>query len=388
MDSNNGKLRQRNKTPNSSEQSLNGEDEALTGTTRAKARPNSPLISSLATLSKVLTVLVLLLFIIVFIVSPLIFRYSPTVRRLIVFMNYVNFPLNKNLSDPHGSFGLNCTRNLYLHWFDKTDNATIRLGIWHKLPASRDLDCAQHKQVEPAIAFKDNRPIFFYLHGNGGARGGNHRRALYEVLTRAPKLDGHVITLDYRGYGDSSNVRPSADGLKRDATAVYNWLLSQKHVNRSRVISYGHSLGTAVNSMLLSDLVDDANPRAAVLEAPFTSIGEAVYGHPYAMLYSKLFPYFKTFFVEPLVETNETNFDSISRLSRIRVPLLILHAEDDRIVPFNLGVKLYEQALKDQPKNVRKAQMVAFNGDLGYGHKYILRDAGLPHIIDQFINAS
>lgn len=301
-------------------------------------------------------------------------------------MNYVNFPLNKNLSDPYGSFGLNCTRNFYLYSFDEIQNLTVRLGIWHVLPSSRDRECLRDQEIEPALAFKDDRPIFFYLHGNGGARGGHHRRGLYEVLRRAPQLDGHVITFDYRGYGDSSNVRPSADGLKRDATAVYHWLISQRHVDRSRVISYGHSLGTAVNAMFLSDLADELNPKAAVMEAPFTSIGEAVYGHPYALLYRKLFPYFKTFFVEPLVETNETNFDSISRLSRIRVPLLVLHAQDDRIIPFELGLKLYERALEDQPNHVSKAQMVAFNAEFGFGHKYIFRDPSLPEIINRFIS--
>ena len=327
---------------------------------------------------------ILIIVSIVLILSPFVFRYSLTVRRLLIFMNYVNFPLFKNLSDPINSFGMNCTNNLYITHED--NNQIIRLGIWHILPSSRIQDCLKlTNSSDNLLNFDDNRPVFLYLHGNGGARGGHHRRQLYEVLSKSSRLDGHVVTFDYRGYGDSTNVWPTAEGLRSDANAVYYWLINQKQVNNSRIIVYGHSLGTAVGVKFVSELAEENNPRAMILEAPFTSIGEAMEWHPFSKFFRNYFPYFKQYFVEPIVSNEVTNFDSISLLSRISIPLLILHSQDDGIVPFHLGHKLYEQSLKDQPKNCKKAQMVAFNGEYGYGHKYIFRDSELPTIIENFI---
>jgi len=299
-------------------------------------------------------------------------------------MNYINIPPFKNLSDPINEFDMNCTQNIYLT--NEDVNQTIRLGVWHILPKSRNNECLEGKHlVDPSVAFNDNRPVFLYLHGNGGARGGHHRRQLYEVLTTSSQLDAHVVSFNYRGYGDSTSVWPTADGPRSDANTVYYWLLNQTHIHKNRVIVWGHSLGTAVSVRFLSQLPVADNPRALVLEAPFTSIGEALKWHPFSIIYRNYFPFFDTFFVDPIVNSEVTNFDSTSALNRIQIPLLILHAQDDGIVPFHLGHKLYEQSLRDQPKSCKRAQMIAFNGQYGYGHKYIFKDLQLPQIIHNFI---
>jgi abhydrolase domain-containing protein 12 len=320
----------------------------------------------------------LILLLLVLTLSPIIFRYSLTVRRMLVFMNYVNVPVFKNLSDPQNSFQMNCTRVLFLN-----TNESIRLGVWHILPQSRRNDCLL---IDDLIAFDDNRPIVLYLHGNGGARGGEHRLKLYDVLSNNG-LSAHVITFDYRGYGDSTNVWPTPHGITNDAIYVYYWLLRQKNVHKKRVIVWGHSLGSAITLRFISQLAKGDNPRAIVLEAPFTSIREAIKWHPFAFFYRHL-PLFEWFFVEPIVENELTNFDSISLLNKIDSPLLILHAMDDTIIPFHLGHKLYEHSLELQPKYCRKAQMIAFNGEYGYGHKNIYKDPELPKIIDNYIKST
>ena len=357
---------------------------------RLKVKSNKSMLSRIKSFLKLIfkcLSIILIIVSIVLILSPFVFRHSLTVRRLLVFMNYVNLPLFKDLSDPQNSFAMNCTKNIYVTHED--NNQMIRLGVWHLLPSSRSQDCLKfNNSLDSSLDFSDDRPIFLYLHGNGGARGGHHRRQLYEVLSKSSQLDGHVVTFDYRGYGDSSNVWPTADGLRSDTNAVYRWLLDQKHVNRSRVIVYAHSLGTAVGIRFVSQLAEEDNPRAMILEAPFTSMRDALQWHPFSKIFRNYFPFFDTYFVEPIVSNSVTNFDSISLLNKIGIPLLILHSQDDGIIPFHLGHKLYEQSLKDQPKNCRKAQMIAFNKDYGYGHKYIFRDSQLPVIIENFIKTN
>lgn len=48
---------------------------------------------------------------------------------------------------------------------------------------------------------------------------------------------------------------------------------------------------------------------------------------------------FNFFFVDPLIQNN-ISFTSDEYLQRSKVPLLILHAEDDWVVPMQLGEKV------------------------------------------------
>lgn len=59
---------------------------------------------------------------------------------------------------------------------------------------------------------------------------------------------------------------------------------------------------------------------------------------PYIQLYRQL-PWFEYFFVDPVGE-NQLLFETDKHLGIIRSPVLILHAEDDMVVPFLLGKRV------------------------------------------------
>lgn len=349
--------------------------------------------------------------VIVLIVFPTVFKVSPFIRRQILFMNWFNLPMGKNLSAPETEFDLNCTRHMFVEStigysrnVGHDDSGTvnpggvkadqkIKLGLWHILPKSRILECdlnSDHKILNP---FNDDRPIILYLHGNGGARGGAHRRGLYRVL--AYNLDYHVITFDYRGYGDSENIVPTLPGMVHDSKAVYEWLLKQVNGDRDRIIIWGHSLGTAIATYVVSGIQEGKSgrrqPPAIVLEAPFNSLKDVVTEHPFAMVYKRL-PYFESFIVEPLLSTPDTSINPSSKVELIQSPVMILHAEDDAIVPFDLGYKLYQNFEESRDKKSKNGQtnvkFVRFNSDRGYGHKAIFKDQSLPTIISEFIDES
>ena len=340
--------------------------------------------------------------IIVLIVFPTVFKFSPFIRRQILFMNWFNLPMGKNLSNPETEFGLNCTRHMFVEstigysrsvGSDSESNQKIKLGLWHILPLSRIHECDMDTPEKLKDPFSDDRPVVLYLHGNGGARGGNHRRGLYKVLTHG--LDYHVVTFDYRGYGDSENIVPSLPGMVHDSKTVYEWLLKQVNNDRDRVIVWGHSLGTAIATYVVSSIQEGKSgrrqPPAVVLEAPFNSLQDVITLHPFAMVYKHL-PYFESFIVEPLISTPETSIDPSSKVHLIQSPIMILHAEDDAIVPFDLGYKLYQNFEDSREKKSEdgrtKVKFVRFGPDRGYGHKAIFKDSGLPDIIKGFIEES
>lgn len=297
-------------------------------------------------------------------------------------MNYVNLQYNFNLSHPE-QFGLKCTRTIKLqnNLNDEEDqlsvaaqinNKKIELGVWHVLPESSLSSCVtshddNRTYIENKLAFADSRPIVLYIHGNGGNRGGNHRVRLYERLAYA--FDYHVVTFDYRGYGDSTPITPTAEGLTSDAEFMYFWLLKQQNVTKERIIVWGHSLGTAVATRMLANLPQSVEPRKAILEAPLDSLANAIANHPFSYPF-RILPYFEYFFVEPIKETPELNFDSMSRIGDIKsTPIMILHAEDDAILPLKLGQNLFARAKKDLGE--KSVMFVQVSGDLGLGHKHI-----------------
>lgn len=323
--------------------------------------------------SIILSLIILILFI-VFVIIPIIVRNSFTFQHLGVFLNIVNFHYFYDLSDTE-QFGLRCARSFRI----ETNDEKISLGAWHIFPGDESEECKR-----AAHDFNDDRIIFLYLHGNMASRAFYHRRELYNVLSE--KLNAHVIAFDYRGFADSTNVMPSTFGLTNDTRNVYEWIL-KNNVTSNRIIIWGHSLGTAVATRFLNECPDEIYPFAAVIEAGFTSIVEASHHYPLIKLFSFL-PYFEYCFVEPLVNNPELNFNSTAQLSAIRCPLLILHAEDDGIVSYDLGKKLYEQARHLQPKNVaQRTQFISYPAHFDYGHQDIYLDPDLYKKVDNFLKS-
>ncbi|XP_055757915.1 lysophosphatidylserine lipase ABHD12-like isoform X2 [Salvelinus fontinalis] len=72
-------------------------------------------------------------------------------------------------------------------------------------------------------------------------------------------------------------------------------------------------------------------------------------------------------------------------LKRMRSRLLILHAEDDHIVPVHMAQQLYEIAQSAQ-NSENQVKMIPFAGSLGYHHNGLYKDPHLPDIIREFVH--
>lgn len=312
----------------------------------------------------------------IYVVAPTAFYLCPWIRQCTVFLNFVNIPPFPNLSSPE-VYGLECPHNFYVD-----SSPGIRLGVWHVPPKRRPELCRKNDDDW----FGGSDPVILYLHGNGGSRAGGHRVALYEVLTG--DLEAHVVAPDYRGYGDSSAATPTALGIVDDAEAAYRWLL--KTVTSRRIVVWGHSLGTGVAVYLLERLarLKDDGPAGLVLEAPFDAVSNVAQHHPLSFFHRNM-PYFDAVFVNS-IKNEVTNFDSVGKITSLSrdIPVLILHARDDAMVPFELGKNLYE-ALHASRKSVpgsAEARLIAYDEKLGYGHKNICKDPGLPGTLKQFFS--
>jgi pimeloyl-ACP methyl ester carboxylesterase len=154
------------------------------------------------------------------------------------------------------------------------------------------------------------KSVVIYFHGNAevvASRVARHRQTI---------ADGAgLIALSYRGYMGSTGT-PTEDGLLSDAEAAYQFAVARYPADR--IVLWGHSLGTGVAVALASE-----RPVAKViLEAPFTSTADVAAG---------LFPFV------PVRWLMRDQFRSDLRIAAVQAPLLIMHGERDRVVPFALG---------------------------------------------------
>ena len=167
---------------------------------------------------------------------------------------------------------------------------------------------------------------WIWFHGNGGNI--SHRLENLALIRR--HLGVNVFLFDYRGYG-SSQGKTSETGTYRDARGALDYVLSREDVDPDKIVYFGRSLGAAVAVWLATE----RRPHGLILESPFASIRDMAGIH-----YGPL----------PVHLLLRTKYDSLSRIGGISSPLLIVHGNQDEIVPISQAHKLYEKA--EEPKRL------------------------------------
>jgi len=82
---------------------------------------------------------------------------------------------------------------------------------------------------------------------------------------------------------------------------------------------------------------NDESPYGLILESPFNNVGDAIRNIPFSYIFP--IPAFDWFFIEPL-RANNLSFQSDVHIKNIDCPILILHAQDDFIIPIDLANKV------------------------------------------------
>lgn len=160
-----------------------------------------------------------------------------------------------------------------------------------------------------------------YMHGNAGSLHG--REDILEALT-SRGFDTFMI--DYRGYGKSGGS-PSEVGLYRDAEAAARYVEDDQHVPLERVVLVGKSLGSAV----AVELATRRRFAGLVVESGFTSVRDM----------GRLSMPWIPGFVYALIPDR---FDALSKIARVRSPVLVIHGSADDLTPVAMGRRLFDAA--------------------------------------------
>ena len=167
---------------------------------------------------------------------------------------------------------------------------------------------------------RPDAPVLLYLHG---ARW--DVRSSAQRMRRMHELGFSVLGIDYRGFGRSTPALPSEALAQEDTLAAWRWLAA-RHPDAPRFL-FGHSLGAAIAVQAASELEDAAG---LIVEGSFTSIPDVFASMKWGWL--------------PVGGLITQRFDAAERVQRVKVPLLVVHGSDDRVIPPALGRALYERA--------------------------------------------
>ncbi|MCH9689972.1 MAG: lysophospholipase [Gammaproteobacteria bacterium] len=203
-------------------------------------------------------------------------------------------------------------------------NDKVYLNAWYKPAAKKN-------------------PTLIIFHGNAGHIGGRMPLARYLI-----QRGFGVLLLEYRGYGGNRG-RPTEQGFYEDARAGIRYL-SQKNAPVQHLLLYGESLGTGVATKMAEEY---PNVCGLILQSPYTSLTSlGQYHYPWIPI------------------TPWDKFDSLSRMKKIHVPLLILHGTEDTVIPYQEGETLFRAA--NQPKQWVRLQ--------SQGHAHLWTDEFLDTI--------
>ena len=177
------------------------------------------------------------------------------------------------------------------------------------------------------LAWYHNKDInkfktILYLHGNAGSLENRIHK-----INHFEDMNINFLLLSWRGFSGNKG-KPTEQGLYQDARSAIKWLKNQGIIEEN-IIIYGESLGTGVTT----EIAQNRNFAGIILESPFTSMVAAG---------KSKYPIF------PIKLLLKDKYESDMKIKNIKSPVLIMHGEKDKIVPFWMGEKMFE--LANEPK--------------------------------------
>ena len=164
------------------------------------------------------------------------------------------------------------------------------------------------------IPAKADKGTILFCHGNAGNLG--HRISTVKIWN---DLGYNLMIFDYRGFGISTGS-PSEENCYEDTKTCYEWLKDNNKLSKKLII-HGRSLGGGPATWAALNL----SSHGLILESTFTSIPD---------MGRKQFP------ILPVDLITYIEFPILERVSKLTIPLLVLHSKDDEFIPYSMAERL------------------------------------------------
>jgi len=164
-------------------------------------------------------------------------------------------------------------------------------------------------------------------------------------------LGTSVLAVSYRGYAKSRG-KPSEAGIYNDGKAAFHYVQKTVKTPLKNMFILGRSIGTtvaidlaqnkAIGGLILISPLSNARDQASAIGLGFTApfVGNA--------------------------------FNNDTKIKKVKIPLLIIHGDKDKIIPIEFGQKVFRAA--NAPKFFQKIQGGGHN-DLSGTYKTIFFSA-------------
>lgn len=188
-----------------------------------------------------------------------------------------------------------------------------------------------HAWFMPAEVGSDKaKATVVFSHGNSG-------NVAYHIgfVDWMMKNGYNVFLYDYRGFGKSEGVVDKA-GIITDALAAFRYIGTRRDLDTSKIISFGHSLGGAKSLAAINKMTakEKDKLKGIALMGAFSSykkIAEKVMGTS----------------LSQVVSDDNSPIDLVGKMPK--VPLVVIHARNDSLIPFSHGEALFKVA--NEPKS-------------------------------------
>ena len=168
------------------------------------------------------------------------------------------------------------------------------------------------------------QPTLLYFHGNAGSLASRADRiAKYMAAGRG------IFMMSYRSYSGSTG-KPSEAANVADGMRAYEALRAQG-VAATSIVIYGESIGSGVAVQVAAE----KEAAGLILDAPYTSVVD---------LAAAQYPWLP---VRPMLRDR---YESVHHIAAVHMPLLVIHGENDRVIPVDMGRALLERA--NDPKSI------------------------------------
>jgi alpha-beta hydrolase superfamily lysophospholipase len=213
-------------------------------------------------------------------------------------------------------------------------------------------------------------PALLYLHGARWNLTGHLRR-----IEQLRNFGFAVFAIDYRGFGKSDGDMPSEQTVYEDARVGWQWL-AERQPEASKRFIYGHSLGGAVAIDLAAHVAQHGpSARGLIVESSFTTLADIATALSYEWV--------------PTRALLSQKFDSIDKIRRVGVPVLIAHGAGDRFVPSRFSEALYAAA--PEPKKLLLIENGGHNNSMWIGgreyHRALMELFGLRAASEPLVRA-
>jgi uncharacterized protein len=168
-------------------------------------------------------------------------------------------------------------------------------------------------------------PRLLFFHGNASNLNDN-----LEYLKLLHDHGFAIFIFDYRGYGKSQGEPLYENDLYRDARGAIAYL-EGRGWQHGKTIYFGQSLGAAVALQMALE----EPPAGLVMESSFTNMND-MFRHLAPIAY-----YLASW-------SMNLRFDNLAKIGKVKVPLLLIHGDDDQVAPVSMARRLFARA--NEPK--------------------------------------